>query len=201
MKGVFIMFKLNKNMVVSIINEAVASMNWGSYKVEIGSDLDSFSKLFGLIGKGAGSVGVAGTTDFDNHVVTFYSDFIVDTFSKGLNGFTLKDTWKAKAFRFIFCGNKSPEEILKRSIYELVAHENRHCQQMDWLQANHPEIVMDVVNAEKKSIYGLGVMERDAYRYQSKKVHVPFEKVFKKFIKNKPNVVLERTSSRINNMF
>ena len=79
---------------------------------------------------------------------------------------------------------KSPEKIYKEAIRNIVIHENRHCQQIHWMLAKGGRELADkIYQKEQKSIYGLGAMERDAIRYQDSKKHVPFEEVFKDFLK------------------
>jgi hypothetical protein len=69
-------------------------------------------------------------------------------------------------------------------IHEIVAHENRHCQQYDWLEKNFTkEEISKIIEAEKDVSYGKGTMEKDAIKYQSKEKHIPFEEVFKDFRK------------------
>lgn len=166
------------------IEEVVKSLNWGDYSLIIKNEEISFFDLFRVSGKGAAAGGIDAITDPDNRKVVFYLENINSSINKGLNKIILGDKFISKVIRKVFYKGKSKEEILQKMIRALVVHENRHCKQFDWILTHmNQEQINKLMKKENKSIYGMGILERDAYRYQSSEKHVPFEELFKEFVK------------------
>jgi hypothetical protein len=142
-----------------------------------------FTDLF-VAGKGAtfggGSLAI---TNMDSMTSVFFIDAFMNLFNNKVMKYLMGNSVSMKILRTLHLA-KSPEKIYKEAIRNIVIHENRHCQQINWMLAKGGRELADkIYKKEQKSIYGLGAMERDANRYQDSKKHIPFEEVFKDFLK------------------
>lgn len=159
--------------------------DWGGYNVVL-KDEPSFLDSLMALGKGAGAsgVGIGGMTKPDFKLVEFCIQSNLESIKSGIGKVVLGDSFISKMLRLLIYKTTDAEKALRKMVRQLVQHENRHVHQFNWLM-QHPEIVdfMEVIEAEKKSLYGMGALEKDAYRFQRNEKHVPFEKVFKKFLK------------------
>lgn len=177
-------FIVTEEMVAEYLVEEIKKLDWKGFSVYLKNEPDFYTSL-NLIGKGAGAFGVGGTTTLEILTVEFY---VKSNYENLINSkftqFFLGDSLASKIFRKIFYRTSDPKEVFKKMVKAMVMHENRHCQQYFWMLNNQDKIdIREIMEAERNSIYGAGAMEYDANRYQSKGKDIPFEKVFKKFLK------------------
>ena len=178
------MLNVNIESLKAIFVEEINNIqDWGGYNVVLKEE-PSFLDSLMAIGKGAGAGGIGGITKPDYKIVEFCIKTNLESIESGLGKVVLGDSFISKMIRLLIYKTTDAEKALRKMVRQLVQHENRHVHQFNWLM-EHPEIVdlMEVVNAEKKSLYGMGALEKDACRFQRNEKHVPFEKVFKKFLK------------------
>ena len=181
------MFNVNEITVEEIkaqIETEIQNLDWKGYKVEIQDDIPFLVQL-SVVGKGANNplCKTAAVTNPDLNTTTFYAEVILDQIKHNpLNKIFLKKGIIGWFVRKLSNAH-SIEEAYKQIIHQLVIHENRHVHQFAWIK-EHADIVNvdEVIEAESKSLYGMGTLEKDAFRYQSKEKNIPFEEVFKKFI-------------------
>ena len=95
-----------------------------------------------------------------------------------INLFRLSLNWRL--------GRKKKEEILNK-VQEVALHEFRHAKQFDWIDSNHPELRKKLFRRYTISAfnwrYWVNPLEKDARRYARTGEHVPFEVVFKDYLK------------------
>ena len=162
---------VTKEEIIAIMKEEAALLDWGGREIDFDAKLNPFAALYYIFNKPMGMVCA------NSNVVQLFPENLIENIEGNPALVTaLSDNIGGKVIRFInrITGNPgSKEEILRKIIKNIVVHENRHCQQYDFLASKGYDVnsLVELVQKENETYsYEKRPLENDAIEYSLGKV-------------------------------